>query len=114
MSSTVGPRYATGTVVSTNAALAIRTLGFKPKKVRIINVTTFYQLEHFQGMADASAFEITNAGAMTLETSDCITLLDADANGNPGFQVGARANVNDTTTEVLRWEAWEDLQDAGA
>lgn len=112
MSSTTGPRYRTGRVTATNAAITIRTLGFKPIKVRIVNLTTFYQLEHIKGMAAASALEVTNAGAMTLETSDCITLLDASA-GNPGFSVGARANVNDTTTEILVWEAWEDTEDAG-
>lgn len=107
MSSTVGSRYETGTVVATNAALPIRTLQFKPRKVKLVNETSLYTLEWSYGMADASAFEITNAGAKTLETSDCITPLDPDSDGNPGFQVGARANVNDTTTEVLRWEAWE-------
>lgn len=107
MSSTVGSRYSTETVVATNASLPIRTLQFKPRKVRVVNETTLYTLEWSEGMADASAFEITNAGAKTLETSDCITPLDPDSAGNPGFQIGARANVNDTTTEVLRWEAWE-------
>lgn len=106
MASTVGVRYASGEVVSTNADLEVRSLGFKPKKVKVTNKTTFYALEHVEGLADASAFEVTDAGAKTLETSDCITLLDADSAGNPGFQVGARANVNDTTTEVLLWEAW--------
>jgi hypothetical protein len=111
MSSTTGARFRTGKVVATGAALAIRIVGFKPAKVRVTNETTLYSLEWLKGMADASAFEITNAGAKTLETSDCITLLDPDSNGNPGFQIGARANVNDTTTEVLRWEAWEDANE---
>ena len=113
MGSTVGARYKAGRVVSTNAALPIRTTGFKPARVKVTNETTLYSLEWMKGMADASAFEVTNAGAKTLETSDCITPLDADSDGNPGFQIGARANVNDTTTEVLRWEAWEDEADAG-
>lgn len=106
MASSVGVRYAYGEVVSTNADLEVRSVGFKPKKVRVTNKTTLYTLDHVAGLADASAFETTNAGATTLETSDCVTLLDADSAGNPGFQVGARANVNDTTTEVLLWEAW--------
>jgi hypothetical protein len=97
----------TGTVVATNAVLPVRTVGYKPRKVRIVNQTTLYTVEWSEGMADASAFEITNAGAKTLETSDLITPLDPDSSGNPGFSIGARANVNDTTTEVLRWETWE-------
>lgn len=108
MSSSVGAKFRTGQVVATGANLDVRTPGFLPAKVRLVNLTTFYALEHYKGFADASALEVTNAGAMTLETSDCITLLAPDANGNPGFRVGARANVNDTTTELLRWEAVED------
>lgn len=109
MSSTVGSRYRTGTIPATDADLDVRTVGFKPAKVRVTNETSLYTLEHMKGMADASAFEITNAGAKTLETSDCITLLDADSSGNPGFRIGARANVNDTGGEIIRWEAWEEI-----
>jgi len=107
MSSTVGSRYTTGTVVATGALLSIRTVGYKPRKVRIVNETTLYTVEWSEGMADDSAFEIVAAGDKTLETSDLITPLDPDSNGNPGFSLGARANVNDTTTEILRWETWE-------
>lgn len=107
MSSTVGSRYMTGTIAATAALLPVRTVGFKPRKVRIVNQTSLYTVEWSEGMADASAFEITNAGAKTLETSDLITPLDPDSDGNPGFSVGARANVNDAAGEVLRWEAWE-------
>lgn len=107
MSSTVGSRYVTNTINATAATLAVRTIGFKPKKVRITNQTSLYTVEWMEGMADASAFEITNAGAKTLETSDLITPLDPDSNGNPGFQVGTRANINDAAGEVLRYECWE-------
>jgi hypothetical protein len=97
----------TGTIAATAALLSVRSIGFKPRKVSIKNQTSLYQVDWTEGMADASAFETTNAGAMTLETSDLITPLDPDTSGNAGFSVGARANVNDAAGEVLRYECWE-------
>lgn len=89
------------TVRATGAALPVRTVGFRPGRVRLWNETTGYQLEWLEGMADDSAVQTTDAGARTIVTSDGITPL------SDGFQVGALADVNDTTTEQLRYLASE-------
>lgn len=104
MSSSTGARFMEGTIVATNAALEIRTPGFTPRKVKVTNATSLASVEWTQSMANASAWKQVAAGTRTLETSDGITPLTGV---NPGFQIGAMADINDTTTELLYWEATE-------
>lgn len=108
MGSTVGPRYVTGQVRATNADLAIRKVGFQPRKIRMFNKTSLAVLDWNESMAsDGTEFEKTvAAGTRTLETSDGITLLAGTDTEPPGFQLGAAADLNDTTTEDLIYEAW--------
>lgn len=107
MGSTVGPRYATGTVTATNAVLSIRKVGFKPKKIRIYNLTTHVQIEWFSELAEETqTIKIAQNGDKSIVTSAGINLLDGTSTQPPGFSVGAIADVNDTTTEVLKYEAW--------
>jgi len=103
MSSTVGARYKSGGCVATGAAMEIRTVGFKPLKVVVSNISNNCKAEWFEQLADAYAIKTVAAGDRTLVTSAGITPLDGT---NPGFSVGALADINDTTTELLRWEAW--------
>jgi len=107
MASSVGSRYWVETRKATNAAMTIRSVGFKPRKVKVFNLTNAASLEWNSGMAAAAGFKTVTAGTQTYETSDGITAVVADSNGNPGFTLGAMADVNDTTTEDLVLEAWE-------
>lgn len=106
MGSTVGARYSTGTIVATNADLAIRTVDFKPKRVVVKNRTSLCELQWNETMDDAAGWKQVEAGTRTLVSADGITPLDATSTEPPGFQIGALADVNDTTTEVLEWECW--------
>lgn len=84
----------TGTV----AEFDIDTVGFKPRYIRVVNVTSRDMLEWFEGMADASAIKTVAAGTRTLITTLGITPL---ANG---FTVGLDLDVV-VTSEQLSWLA---------
>jgi len=94
-------RFRTGAITSTNAALTVETVGFRPKSVKLFNVTSLATLEHQDTMDADSGFKRVAAGTLTLEASNGITLTGT------GFTIGALADVNDTTTEVLHWQATE-------
>ena len=106
MGSTVGARYASGTVIATNADLEIRVVDFQPKRVVVKNRTSLAELAWNETMADAAGWKQVAAGTRTLVSSDGITPLDASSTEPPGFQIGALTDINDTTTETLEWEAW--------
>lgn len=108
MGSTVGPRYVTGVAQALNADLDIRKIGFVPKKLRIFNKTSLAVLDwNDQLAADGTEFVKTiAAGTRTLETTNGITTLAGDSTNPPGFRLGAAADLNDTLTEFLVYEAW--------
>lgn len=75
------------------------TTGFRPRYVRVVNVTARTMLEWFEGMADASAVKTVAAGTRTL-----ITTLGITDNAN-GFTVGLDTDVN-VINEQLSWIAF--------
>ena len=98
-----------GQVTATGAALEVRSVGFKPEKVILFNKTNQVQLVWNKMLADAEGIKTTAAGAVSLEAADGITPLNGSpTDGPPGFSIGALADVNDTTTEQLIWEAWSE------
>lgn len=106
MSSTVGPRYVTGTIVATGAALAVRKVGGKPRKVCIFNQDNSYRAEWNEELPEGYAYVYDADGTVSIVTTAGISLLDGGATDPPGFEIGALANINDTTTETLKYEAW--------
>lgn len=109
MGSTVGPRYVTGVAVANDGDLAIRKVGFQPKRIRVFNKTSLATLEWNDQLDAAGAEWIkqVSAGTRTLDTGgEGITLLAGDSSNPPGFQIGNAVDINDTTTELLVWEAW--------
>lgn len=103
MASTVGERYANGKIRATNADLTLSTPGFTPKRVVVRNTTTLAMIEWNDVMTDAYAWKTVSAGTRTLETAKGIT---PTTGVNPGFTIGDMADMNDTTTEDMEWEAW--------
>lgn len=74
------------------------TTGFKPRYVKVSNITSRDQLEWFEGMADASAVKTVAAGTRTLITTLGITPL------TNGFTIGLDTDVN-VTSEQISWLA---------
>ncbi len=104
MASTVGARFMQGSSVATNANIDIKTLQFKPSKVKVTNKTSLMSLEWTEAMGDAAGFKVDNAGTRSFISADGITPLTG---ANPGFRIGALADINDTAGEELFWEATE-------
>lgn len=90
-----------GSVLANNSTRPVRTVGFRPGRIELWNETSGYHLLWVEGMADDSAVQTTNAGARSLVSADGLTPL------SDGFSLGNLANVNDTTTEVLRYVVTE-------
>lgn len=89
----VGRFLDTGTV----AATRIYT-GFRPRVVRVYNVTSRDQMEHFEGMTAAHGLKMVAAGTRTIVTSNGITIHD------DGFTIGLDTDVL-VTSEQISWEA---------
>lgn len=91
-----------GAVVGTGANLDVRTVGYRPRSVRVFNLGAgLASGEWFDSMPDGSVIKRVTAGTMSLVTGgNGITPL-AD-----GFRIGADANLN-VTGQTIHWEAHE-------
>jgi len=90
----VGRYLDTGTV----AAFTI-TCGFKPRYVKVSNVTSRDQMEWFEGMDDDSGVKTVAAGTRTLSTSAAITPT------SNGFTMGLDTDVV-VTSQQISWVAY--------
>ncbi len=95
-----GTRVACGSVAGTGADLNVDSVGFKPRTVKLYNVTGLVTAEWTETMADDSAVKRVTAGDMTFVTSNGITPRSA------GFAIGADTDIN-VAAEVIHWEAHE-------
>lgn len=97
-----GPKsnVATGRFLEDATAAAVEfTLGFTPRYVRVVNVTSGDSLEWFEGMAAASAVKVTaSTGVVTIITTLGITVADGK------FTLGLDLDVN-VADEQLSWIA---------
>jgi hypothetical protein len=89
-----------GSFVGTGAQLDVLICGFRPRKVRLLNITGLCIGEWQESMADASVVKQVTDGTMTVPTTNGITPL---ANG---FRLGADADLN-VAAEVVHFEATE-------
>lgn len=76
-----------GSFVGTGSSLDVETVGFKPRYVRIVNVTDPGTLEWFDSMADDAGAKHVDATGTTLSANG-ITPTDE------GFTLGADADMN--------------------
>jgi hypothetical protein len=105
MSSTVGSKYVSGQVKATNATLNVLVVGFMPKKAVVSNLTNSIKVESADGLATGQNIKTIADGTRSVLASGGIEATK-DSNGNCGIKIPVLADVNDTTTEILLWEAW--------
>lgn len=67
-------RYVARYLEDETAAAFTLDIGFTPRSVRVINLTSRDEMEWFEGMDDASALKTVAAGTRTLITSNGITV----------------------------------------
>jgi hypothetical protein len=95
-----GTRIMTGSVLGTGADLNVRTVGFRPKTVELINKDSHDKLKWTDVMADASGHKQIAAGTSSFITSLGITPL------SDGFRIGADTDLN-VAGETILWTAHE-------
>ncbi len=93
-------RVMTGSFTGTGAIVNVKTVGFKPKRVELFNLTGLAKGMWQEGMADDSVMKQVTAGTISAPTTDGVTPL-AD-----GFALGADADLNVAAEQVF-WTAFE-------
>lgn len=98
---------AVGRYLDTGTAAAITiTCGFKPRYVKVVNVTAagtgLNWHEWFEGMADASAIKVDDQGSSEAGVTIITTLGITPA--EDGFTIGLDTDLN-VTSEQLSWIA---------
>jgi len=91
------PQTSTGTVTGTGASLSV-TLGFEPKYVKVINLTSGASLETISDVGDGKGLKLTDTPTYALVSSNGLTI------DNNGFTLGTDA-VN-TNTDTLAYIAF--------
>ena len=89
-----------GSQDGTAATITIETIGFKPRRVVILNEGGLTEGEWTESMPALSMVVHVTAGDMTFVTALGITPL------NKGFSLGADLNVN-VAGEKIHWVAYE-------
>lgn len=89
-------RMATGSYIDTGteAAYTYTNLGFKPRYVKVINLTSGDQEEWFEGMTAAHAHKRVAAGTAAPITSLGITV------SSTGFTIGLDTDINKDSEQV--------------
>lgn len=93
-------RQVRGSFAGTGSAIDISTVGFRPNRVRLLNVTGLATLEWTESMADAAGLKEVTDGTKSFITSNGVTPLAA------GFRLGADGDMN-VSTEVVHYIAEE-------
>ncbi len=91
-----GTRIVTGAVVGTGSAINVRTVGFRPKTVKVINAGGLVTALWTDKMADAAAWKELNhdTAQRAFVTSDGITPL------SDGFTIGADSDINASGEQI--------------
>jgi len=95
-----GTRKVVGSYIGTGSAFNITTVGFRPRSVKLWNITGLTTAVWMRDMPDASAFkQINHADTQNVYvTANGITPL------SNGFTVGTDADIN-TAAETVMFEA---------
>jgi hypothetical protein len=88
---------ASGTLTSDNTAVAVK-LGFKPRFVKVYNVTDVIIWETTGTMPATAAIKVITAGTTTVDTGSAIVI------GEDGFTISATAAGN---AKSLHWVAMD-------
>jgi hypothetical protein len=89
-----------GTTITATEYLRIEC-GFKPRKVRVVNLTSRIEGEYWEGMSSAQHLRTVAAGTRTLDTTAASFSLDAQ-----GFRVLQNATLAYiTASSDVYWEA---------
>ena len=89
-----------GSFVGTGSALNVRTVGFRPRSVKVVNIDSDDEGYWQEGFADGAVYKRLKAGGGEYLGSDGITPL------SDGFTFGADSDLN-VDGEIVHYEATE-------
>ena len=92
-------RVMTGAGVGTGAALSIKTVGFRPRKVEIYNVTDPTSMVWINTMPDAAGYKDNDVGVWVASSTGITPLAN-------GFTIGADTDLN-VDGQIFYWVAYE-------
>ena len=90
-------RVMRGSFVGTGAALTVRTVGFRPRSVKLFNQTGLATAQWVVGMTDLAGLKQVTDGTISLMTAGVTPLSN-------GFGLGADSDLN-ASAEVVYYEA---------
>lgn len=93
--------FVTGTHTGDGNAKNV-SIGFKPKKVMVYNITDGISWEWTDTMAAAKGVKVTNDGTTTYEASNGISHYAGSTTASEGFTLGTGVNLN---AKELHWTA---------
>lgn len=93
-------RMMTGALIGTGANVDVRTVGFRPRKVQLVNIVAPDTLMWTDSMADAAGLKEVAAGTISMISSGGVTPL------SDGFRLGTDSDMN-VDTQKVHWVAWE-------
>lgn len=93
-------RMMAGSVTLPGTAYDVRTVGFRPRKVELLNADGECLCHWQSSMPDASMVKTIAAGTTTYDVADGVTPL------SNGFTIGADSDMN-VDGEKVHWAAWE-------
>lgn len=93
--------FATGTHAGNGAAKNV-SIGWKPKRVTVYDVTNNLTFVYTDTMTAANAVKTIADGTQSLVAADMITQYAGSASATAGFTLGATLNANGAT---LHWIA---------
>lgn len=90
-----------GAVTGTGLALEVRTVGYRPRRVELVNATGLVTAVWFDSMTEGRGYKRITAGTMSqMAAGEGITPL------SNGFRIGVDADLN-VDGEVVHWVAHE-------
>lgn len=93
-----------GAVVGTGAAIDVRTVGFRPRRVELYNKAGLCYAVWLDTFSDGHMVKTVDSGAGTTDVAD------VTSNGitplSDGFRIGTDADLN-AAGEVIHWVAHE-------
>lgn len=88
--------FATGTFTGDGTAIEV-LCGFKPRHIRVVNVTDVETWDKYEGMPAANSIKTVTAGATTVDTGSAVVITEN------GFTLLA---AEFGSADVVYWAAW--------
>jgi len=99
-----GSRCKTGIVTGTGSDMSVEGVGFRPRRVQLINIDGNSRADWGEQMPDDAMAKIVDSGAGATDLSYVTT--DGVTPSHDGFDLGADTDLNVSGEQVM-WTCWD-------